>query len=818
MVRGLRSTAIAPLVLALLASACVPARELSIEAPPGAHAALVVVVPSVRSQSPVRALAFDLLRGSAHGDAFTLGPDDAAFALYYADTLEELGLDQAPLDVELGALAPGAVDRRALPAPLTWRTAHGAFDVWEERGELPPMHVPALDVAACAQRGGCLVDREAAVCTIPCPPVEVDVDVRAPIRGEPAARCDPPSCEAPAPTETCAHDAAWPRNAVACVPAECPASGWPHPLPADALFVRAGAIGGDGSAARPFGDLRSAIDAGAGRVIAVEPGDYVEATPPSLRSGTWIMGTCARAVRVELSGSRGISMAAGATTATISGLSIRATGPATPMISASSATLVLDDVFVDGGAGSLVAVTGGRLVVRGGRLQGGTLGVWTQDADLRLSNVVVDGASNRGVDATRTSLVLSDVAVRDVDGGPSPVGIRVVDSATVSLTSVEVRAIDGPALLLQGAPRARIDDVAALDTRGVRIEGSSSQIHALHVARTEGSALRISRGTHTIDGLTIDGVRRDPSVGEPYLQVSGDGLVAAALAVVHARRVNIRGCAGWAASTQALGALTVTDGLLAGTETSSLATGLLLARSSSVSGVRLELAPRARYGVYADSISRVVLRDVAIRGLPSSGARPTDAAIASAALTSAFERISIDDAASLGVELTDITPDDVNVPQTVTLRDVHVRGARGGGLRSNVNGPTTITHLVVEDTAPFGLRLDPTVFAPTVHPPVSVLHSVAVRRIDAGTLACSERCAAGVGVYTSAFMQTTLSSFDVVACAAEGIHVEAGELDLSDGRVTQSPVGLRVVAAPFELGRVLERVQLLDNGANLRVE
>ncbi len=74
----------------------------------------------------------------------------------------------------------------------------------------------------------------------------------------------------------------------------CPADGWAPDLPTDGtvVYVRAGATGGDGTRANPFGSIWDGLAAASGGVVALAAGHYDEAV--YLDDGATLWGACVR--------------------------------------------------------------------------------------------------------------------------------------------------------------------------------------------------------------------------------------------------------------------------------------------------------------------------------------------------------------------------------------------------------------------------------------------------------------------------------------------------------------------------------------------
>ncbi|MCZ7679748.1 MAG: hypothetical protein M5U28_13695 [Sandaracinaceae bacterium] len=210
--------------------------------------------------------------------------------------------------------------------------------------------------------------------------------------------------------------------------ASCPAAGeWAADLPASGtiLYVRAGATGGTGTRASPFGTLAAALAEAALRappvVVALAQGSY--AGDITLAPGVTLWGACTEGTRVDAA-----SAAVNVRAAPASALrNLRLSGGVTSVESPASAQLTLDRVLIEG-ASVGVSVAGGTLdasdlVVRG--MTGGAARgvVVTAGGRASLRRAVlrdVGGSEGVGLVATGAGAVaeVEDVAILDTsDGG-----------------------------------------------------------------------------------------------------------------------------------------------------------------------------------------------------------------------------------------------------------------------------------------------------------------------------------------------------------------------------------------------------------------
>ncbi|MBN8613343.1 MAG: hypothetical protein J0L92_22305 [Deltaproteobacteria bacterium] len=130
----------------------------------------------------------------------------------------------------------------------------------------------------------------------------------------------------------------------------CPSGAWPDDAPAEAVYVRAGAVDGDGSRDRPFGTLSAAVSAAssAGRPIVIGEGELVGGM--QIRGVPSITGLCP------------------------------------------SRSRIVDDATTNSAA---LIVRAGALALRGVHLDGALYGLWLTDgADVTAEGIVAVGVSS----------------------------------------------------------------------------------------------------------------------------------------------------------------------------------------------------------------------------------------------------------------------------------------------------------------------------------------------------------------------------------------------------------------------------------------
>ena len=235
----------------------------------------------------------------------------------------------------------------------------------------------------------------------------------------------------------------------------CPAGDFPEELPASAsvLYVRAGATGGDGSMASPFGTIREATRAArAGDVIALAKGTYDENVQLGAEVTLW--GACVSETTLTSSvesTSEGVVSPFGRGGVVRNVRIADARRPAT-FADAGTAIELVDVVVENVEFAGMIAYAGGSLVARNvvvrgtvsrrlNRQGGSPLVVLDSNAEVyravfehnRDLGIVVDGTGTTVVEDT----VVRDVAPEEVTGTRGR-GIEVAAGATLELRRVVV--------------------------------------------------------------------------------------------------------------------------------------------------------------------------------------------------------------------------------------------------------------------------------------------------------------------------------------------------------------------------------------------
>ncbi len=257
------------------------------------------------------------------------------------------------------------------------------------------------------------------------------------------AVCEPFPADGPA---DCAPDEAHFPGTAGCsvVGTPCPEGDFAEDLPAGEtiVYVRVGAVGGDGSEALPYGSIGEAIaEAPAAAILALAKGTYDEHVV--LTRSLVLRGACVAETIVASS-----TPSASAATVTVNfGQSrienLTVGGQRLGIQVASAGPVELDSVVVDGAVGVGVDAWGGALVVanslvvRGTRLLGGNFGYGLNvqtGAHVEVSRALFDANHSSGIFVANpgSELIASDVVVRDTldhAGGDAGYGLSVLGGA-----------------------------------------------------------------------------------------------------------------------------------------------------------------------------------------------------------------------------------------------------------------------------------------------------------------------------------------------------------------------------------------------------
>jgi hypothetical protein len=283
------------------------------------------------------------------------------------------------------------------------------------------------------------------------------------------------------------------ESVCAAIGRPCPVGEFPDDVPADALYVRAGATG-VGTRSDPMGTLaEAAAVASAGQTIVVSAGE-LDANVTFARPVT-LRGVCAE--RTQLSGRLVLDAASSLEDATVTsatdgivarrGLTARGvlvTANLGTGIDLRGGASTLEDVIVRGGGGSTLMMIGGVHVV---------------DASLVAEGLVIEGRAGfglvleAGASATVSDSVLADGTTFDAN----PTALALIRGGVLDVSFTRTVFENGVNLLVQALGPVTFEDVLV---QGVRVQ--SGQPLAIGVAALSTLVARGLR-THDIDGLGL---------------------------------------------------------------------------------------------------------------------------------------------------------------------------------------------------------------------------------------------------------------------------------------------------------------------------
>jgi len=550
-----------------------------------------------------------------------------------------------------------------------------------------------VDIVPPMRRFSSLFALALVACDAPAPPGDADVDgsVEVPL-ASPMAPLSPRFICPPGWREAMLHDTAicepWTSDAApscaddevavpgeGCVPVQpCPSGPWPEGLPPNAVYALAGATGGDGTEARPFGTVTGALTAAMGRpgsVVALGAGEFVETVV--LRSGyPPIVGLCPARSRIreaETASPAGAAVVVASGDGYVTGVHL--SGPLHGLWVTPNARGHVEGVVIEGpGVPVRISRTGTleglrvRVIARGAEF-----GVETwPEASLTLRRSTLTGGGG-GIKGTRLLsdpnevhgvVVLEDSAILDtVDGLSGRIdstltrvaiervqrGAIVVGPRTTSLTDVRGRRGSSAFLTLGGGEatlsRVSVSDVVggpafiaitAEDEMGMPYRGSLSgadvflsdvlfdaalsafaadiSLVRVRIANVAGAAITIQEGTGVFSDLRISGTQR----------VEGQGASVGAFknSTLSIDRVDIRPVSGAALVVDERSVGTVTSLEVVGGE------GVQAQCSDPCPGPGTQLTlTRARIsGVIGRGLTAFGVVDIAVDGLTIDGVLP----------------------------------------------------------------------------------------------------------------------------------------------------------------------------------------------------
>lgn len=571
------------------------------------------------------------------------------------------------------------------------------------------------------------------------------------------------------------------------VGAACGADGFADGLPATGVrFVRAGAVGGDGSRASPFGRVADALaGAASGTIVALSIGTHLQ-DQIDLPAGVTLRGACT-AETVLRSDADGIMEYLGVVTVRSAGGAIenlRIEG-ARPGITVNAGSVAVRDVVIAGATGQGVHVLNGgaldaeRLVVRG------TLPYLGMHEGVGLQ-------VGYGSTATVARAVFANNRIAGVTATGEGTVVRIEDASA------------------QDTLRA-----AGTDTLGVGFAGDNGarlELARVAVDRASYAGIRALAGaTVTVDLAVVRDVEQSANI-----TALGAG-VAAEAAILEGRRVWIDRASHAGAIVYDAGArLALTDALVRGTRIAArpapdlYGLGVWAQDGGELSLERATVVDNAFLGVIVQRRSAGTLRDVVIRG---TRGRPIDGTYGRG-LEVIEARVTLERA--LFERNHDVSVTAYRAPTVLDARDVTIRetlanadGTFGYGLQV-IDGPVvTLDGLDVEGSRGNALLAWGAGTAVTL---------ARARIAGVGPFDCAPACATGdfaYGVASATGGQVTMSAFVLEGAGTAALQLAGGEADLSDGEIADTPIGFNVQTPGFDEARLRTGVRFRAVGVEV---
>ncbi len=645
--------------------------------------------------------------------------------------------------------------------------------------------------------------------------------------------CDPWPSGA-ASTTCAAGEAHFPGEAgCARLGPECPAGDFPEGLPATGVrYVRAGAVGGTGSSAAPFGTIAAALSgAPAGTVVAIAKGTYDEAVRVPAQVTLW--GACVAQTVISPSTADPI---VGAVVALGAGVSVKyvTLSGARPgvVVGVRTSTANVEDVAIVNATGYGVvaangaSVTGHSLVVRGTRqaqrhpaalyVEGGGSITVSRVAieDNRGEGLVAFGEGSR-LDVTQVSVLrtqpLADGSLGTALSVTLDAGVTVREFAfEANVASTVYSATRGTAVLENGVIRDTKPRPAdrglgnALVSIGLgRIE--ASRVTMEHNASVSAYAVHAGSSMSLTD-CVVDDTKSEAATtsgGFGVVVLEGARLDAARLAVTRARACGVS--VHLAGSTFTASDLTVLETL--GQETDGAGgDGLVVARGAAATVRRARLERNRYTGLAAGTPGTVVdAEDVVIRDTRAEGKSKASSGLAvQDGTTLSLKRALVEQSQLLGLQIIggEVVAEDLVVRDT---RGESGNGPVGRGAHVQGGGKLRVTRGTFEGNREAGIA--------AINAGTDVtLTDVVVR--DTQKRACVPQCPdeGGSGVAALGSAHVSASHFSISGNVTCGVELgDQGTMDLADGIVATNAIGVCVATEGFDVSRISSNVHFVEN-------
>jgi hypothetical protein len=574
-----------------------------------------------------------------------------------------------------------------------------------------------------------------------------------------------------------------------CTPvgAACPAGDFAEDLPTDApvLYVLEGATGGSGTEAAPFGTIQDAIAAAsAGTVIAIGKGTYDAGFLVYTNFTFW--GACAAETILTAgsspTGDAVLEIRAG--NVRVRNLTI---GPADRpglMARVAAASVDIDGVVIDQvTTGNVAALGGGRITARRVVLRdpqntrGTTRALIVDGGEVEVRQALIEGAHETGVFVSGESsrLVISDAAIRDTRGvdGNLGRGIQVQMGGSIELRrSVIERNLD-LGMMIDGPSTATIEDVVI---RGTRARPSDS---------TAGRGMQLQGATVTLSRVHLED---NTEVGLFVGEEAGTTVSVSDLVIESTLPSEATGEGGRGINFQHFGTLTLERTLLHDNEEIGIIAygdeASLIASDLTVSGTRSRSSDgtKGRGGNFEGAVTVELTR-----------ARFVD---------------NHETGMVVGQTGTTLTATDLVITGT---RSRPSDGTLGEALSVQFGAVAEISSALFADSEEGGIFVGGDGASLTMTD-VEILDT---REAACATAGCpDDPFGIALGLYLGG--RAALTDFTISRASLCGVQlVDGSELDLHDGLISESSIGVCLQSEGYDITRLQDGVMYLDNGSNL---
>ena len=593
------------------------------------------------------------------------------------------------------------------------------------------------------------------------------------------------------------------------------------------LYVRPGG-NGDGSELNPFGTIQAAMDVAiGGTTVVVGKGTYEETV--SFSGGVSLYGACPEETIIFNSAP---SNEFGVLDVLVSGasaknLTVAASGRPAAWVE-QQGTLTLEDVIVESPSFLGLAVVFGarltarRVIVRGTQPFGGRFGRGMEvqmGSSVELEDVLLEDNIEAGIFAfgEGTTVTMNGVVVRGTTIGQNGLGRGLHVQQFASMTGQRIvleRNADSGLVAGDGA-EVSLTDLAARDGagrpdgrfgRGVSVQGGATlQLERAFITdnRNAGISIASPASTATLKDVIVTGT-------QPGALGESGGIIVTEGASVTVENALLEENQGFGLVAQSNGTtVTASDVTIHNTRWSgSVARAVDVQLGATITMNRLYVSGAEEAGVLA-SEGEALLEDVIIE---KSGTRPdgraghglvaqdgTSLTVRRAHLSMTRDVGLLASGANTTLEAEDLTIDD-------TLGDV-----RGRAVQIQTGASATLRRMRIA-------RAQEIAVAAYSSSTTVTLEDVEVtdtkKRACAETTCPMNAAGTGIGAYQDASL--TAVRFRVDGSPLCGIQLARdGQIDLSQGEVTNNAIGACVQNEGYDLDRLTDRVDYLDNGRNL---